>query len=621
MSAVKRRGFRDVFALYNARNMRVEEVVRTYVPSEDLWRALSAKNQIILGARGSGKTTLVKMLSHEHLSKLDHPRAKELVDDCAFIGLYVPTGLEWVSSLRNKPWLNERELEAHFSWKLNLASCLALATTLVSCLDSYVRDPLARAKAEVGLCNALSRLWMGTDARNLGEAPTTLHQLQERLSELNYRKSTELAVRQFGQCLDRTLIGPELHAELFAPLRASIEAATSIIQLPENAVWLLCIDEAEFLTVEHHRILNTHLRAASGRLFFKVTTTPYHHHTLETNTGAPLSPDNDFDYLYIDHDPISRGRPDSHVAIENFASTVFSSRIASAPSNEGHPSLRELLGESIMFRESMDVWEPGDEMWVLLGRYADERTKARAERLATSPAAFRDQVARKIRPALLARKAADASGVRKRRNEIYSGVEMFLRCSDYNPRRMIRLFSDVVSRLHSLKRLPSRSVPLLPRAMQADALFEFSRRALEKSQSMIGQGDRLFKLLTHIGEYLRARLYFEEVTTDQYAGIFASSGESPSEWMLLTHAVQEALLYPVWTGGQWVPGTNATVNFRFAYVLAPYFQLIPRRGRYASLQSVLGRRRRGTEEGSDREHPSSGERQGGLYGEGVDSWS
>jgi len=72
-------------------------------------------------------------------------------------------------------------------------------------------------------------------------------------------------------------------------------------------MWAICLDEIEFLDVIHHRILNTHLRSAAGKLCFKFTTMPYFHHTLETNAHAKLKHGDDFEYIYLDQDPIWRG--------------------------------------------------------------------------------------------------------------------------------------------------------------------------------------------------------------------------------------------------------------------------------------------------------------------------
>src|SRR3954469_17449423 len=131
---------RNLFEIENARNLNTKELVDTFVPTQSFWRLLSAKHHVILGARGSGKTALAKMLSHDHLAMLDDARAQSAIREQQFIGVYVPTRLEWVGALKNKPWQSEKQKEEFFQWRLNLSCCLALVTTLESCIRSYPGD-------------------------------------------------------------------------------------------------------------------------------------------------------------------------------------------------------------------------------------------------------------------------------------------------------------------------------------------------------------------------------------------------------------------------------------------------------------------------------------------------
>ena len=49
------------------------------------------------------------MLSHDHLARLSERRTQTIIADKAFIGIYIPTELEWVGGLKNKPWQTERD--------------------------------------------------------------------------------------------------------------------------------------------------------------------------------------------------------------------------------------------------------------------------------------------------------------------------------------------------------------------------------------------------------------------------------------------------------------------------------------------------------------------------------
>src|ERR1035438_2629754 len=139
---------RNLFEIENARNLSRRELVETFVPTQSFWRLLSAKHHIVLGSRGSGKTALARMLSHDHLALLNEARAQSAIREQQFIGVYVPTRLEWVGALKNKPWQTEAQKEEFFQWRLNLSSCLALITTLESCIRTYCGSKGDQARAE-----------------------------------------------------------------------------------------------------------------------------------------------------------------------------------------------------------------------------------------------------------------------------------------------------------------------------------------------------------------------------------------------------------------------------------------------------------------------------------------
>ena len=99
------------------------------------------------------------MLAHDHLSQLHDEQAQQVIASKSFIGIYVPTRIEWVGGLKNKPWQTEKEKEEFFQWRLNISTCLALLVTAQSCLNTYVHNKVDRALAEESLAEELSKSW------------------------------------------------------------------------------------------------------------------------------------------------------------------------------------------------------------------------------------------------------------------------------------------------------------------------------------------------------------------------------------------------------------------------------------------------------------------------------
>lgn len=572
---------RDLFEIENARNLSVEEVVATFVPTRVFWRLLSSKNHIVLGARGSGKTALAKMISHDHLSRLKDPHAQQIIQTRGFIGIYVPTNVEWVGGLKNKPWKDEAEAEQFFQWRLNLSTCLAFLATLQSCLGTYIPNRGERARTERLLIARISRDWLdhGQHCNSIGE-------LTERLEDLQYSKQQQLTRLRVGGQLEpgEQIVGVNFDMELFTPLRRGITLASRALQFPKNCTWILCLDEAEFLDRLHHRILNSYLRSDSKNLVFKITTMPYFHHTLDTNTGAALNVGHDFEYVYIDQDPIfgHAGQEHEDAPKETFAETIFSKRAQLSGARYVGMTLPRLLGRSQILDRKEVEWSATSPMYKLLEEHASRETRARALRMLDSPTQFADQVGRKILPALIVRDA-----VRNHRGradlEIYSGASMVVRCSDANPRRLIRLFNALLGAV----RWNSRTKRSLDPKAQTRILIAFSETTLDRIQSEPEVGPELFRFVRAIGTYMHDSLHGEPLTTDQISSIEVDATINDTHWKLVQRAVALGLLFPN-------VGLNATDQmperegtFHLAYALAPRFRLVPRRGRSRKLTTVL----------------------------------
>ena len=464
----------SLFEIDNARNLSRDELVNTFVPTRAFWRLLSAKNHVVLGSRGSGKTAIAKMLSHDHLSRLREGRTEAIVREKSFIGIYVPTELEWVSGLKNKPWQTEREKEEFFQWRLNLSTCLALLVTLRSCLEAYVPDRGKRSSLEATLATEIGRSWSGQPSEF-----ETLRSVQRLLQDTEYAKQLQLARnRVHGVPVgDEPLMAAAFSIDLFVPLRRGIDLASEVLSLPENSSWLLCIDEAEFLEPMHHKILNSHLRAYSRNLYFKITTMPYHHYTLETNTTVPLDVGHDFEYVYIDQDPViwagARGSEG-----KQFADTIFVRRAKISGNKYRGLTLEVLLGSSKLLEPKAPDWSPGSLSMRLLKRYANRNTLWRARRLAKSQTKFMDEIGRKIIPALLIRDAVQAQRGRTEL-DVYSGEMMAIRCGDANPRRLIRIFNRfLLEGRWQQTRGSGANGPLIPPKQQTRILKAFSTGAL-----------------------------------------------------------------------------------------------------------------------------------------------
>jgi hypothetical protein len=573
---------RRLFEVNNARTQSVEEVVQTFVPSESFWRLLSVKNHIVLGSRGSGKTAAIRMLAHDHLARFDDDRARQIVKDRALIGVYVPMRAEWVSTIKNKPWQTEAEKEAWFQWRLNISTCAAFIDTIDSCLKEYVSEEPARLLAEKRLAQRISEDWSGGAVES-----TSLLQLRSYLEDVEWSKQMFVAATAGRKSSDgHPRPGLAFEAELFGPLRRAIVQLRRAIEFPTSTAWAVCLDEIEFLDKTHHRILNSHLRSSSGNLCFKLTTMPYFHHTLATNTAAPLSHGNDFEYVYLDYDPSTRGT--DRQGWLKWGEDVLDRRIRYS-TGAGQPlRLANYLGEqSPLLDDKAADWSIDSPMMRLLREHTSTQTYKRATRLA-GDSAFNDQISRKLHGALLLRETVKKT-TGNAQHDLYSGPKMAILCSDANPRQLIRLFNALVLQNPSPISRGKKGIGGQYRPspqQQTRILIDYSREVLSFAAAEEEIGESLFQFVQKLGQYFYNRFHNQPLGTDYFYAIRVDETISESDWNLIRYAVALGLLFPKvgFSKPELLPYKSG--EFNLAYRLAPAFSLLPRRGKAVPLRMI-----------------------------------
>lgn len=561
----------SAFDIENARTMTRADVIGTFVPTDNFYSLISPKHHVVIGSRGSGKTAIAKMLSHSYLVGLadrGDERAQAAVREGKFVGIYISTRTEWYGTLKNKHWQTEEEQEQYFRWRLNVAACSALLVAFRSCLDAYVDDDLNRLRLERDTVGDLRDAWIpGIDVS--GPSFMALH---EAISDVDYAELVAVSTARTQGVAPAPRAGA-FDADLFIPLRRGVELFLRRFELLRNATWAVCIDEAEVLDEVHQRILNSHLRADSDRLAFKITTLPYRHISLDTNAGVPIRVGHDFDYVYID-----KRRTDAERDL--FAERIFERVIiARAPEHHGE-TLRGVLGTSELLTAKASDWNPQGPEMKLLREHGTAALVNRAERLLRAdPSQFRDAVTRKVHGLLLLRERA-RSEVGNTAIDYYSGAEMLVRCGDDNPRRIIRLLNAILSELDS-------SGSTVPNHKQSRQFVSYSTDVLDRTRSEPECGHELREFLRHIGRYMRSSLHDGKLTGDIVTAIKVDPVKDKVRWHLVERAVEWGLLLPKINTNNPNRLPEREGVFHLAYVLAPRFRLFPRRGKTVQLSTVV----------------------------------
>jgi hypothetical protein len=579
---------KTAFGVDNAKQMDTNDTVRYFVPQPAFFRLFVAKNQILLGSRGSGKTTWVRMLAHDHvvLAAKDGDQRTNYARDALkrnLIGIYVPASAAFAGDLKNKSWQTESEAERYFVWRLNLHICSALTYVINSCVHQYLKPGQNYEGVQAEVCKLLAHAW--TEGK---KTCSDVQELRLILSELELKHQTEIRRRRTSS-MSIEPYEDHFDNDLLLPLRHSINIIRSRVSIPEGAVWMICLDEVEYLSELHHRILNTQMRSSNSDVVFKITTMPFAHHTLATNFGDPVREGNDFEYINVDQESIDSRGGQVEGEFLSFARSMFKRRMSFLSPQLEELTLKSLLGFAPLIDEKkIESPEDRDNFLALLRRHANAPTLIRAERLKGSPK-FKNEIVRKMHGALLLRDAISAfHGNSKLR--IYSGEATVVRCCDGNARRLMRVVNQLIQKI----KVDSSGNAILPidAAIQNHILESLARDTLNRVYSEPPNGALTARYLEAIGLFMKWQFSSSNrlLGTDQVTSVMITKDDGPDAQLFIKQAVQLSLMIPARDVTLTASDRSCVGVFHIAFLFAPFFHLLPRRNDSVRLSKVLAHR-------------------------------
>jgi hypothetical protein len=591
-----------LFVLDNARDLLKQELADTFIPTVAFERLLSPQNNIIIGSRGSGKTALLKMICHDHLSLFDNDLAKKIIKEKTYIGVFVSTKTKFSGGLKNKAWQTDGEKEKHFVWQMNIASCIAFLDTLRSCVNAYV-DEEKRIEKEIEIISKIREYWFETrtDIFTIDDAKQAL----EDIAILRQRESLKIRI---SDVTTKNIVGYEFDIELFDPLLAAIGVINRKLDFPETSSWFICVDEIEMLEEFHHKILNSYMRSRQPYIYFKYTTLPYCHYTLDTNLNVPLDVRHDVHYIYIDQDISFAYRAETN---NSNALKLFQKRATLSKPEYANLNFIDLFGKSLLLdskkidyaefdkykkdiltrNEVIDIMNKNEILRLFL-EHMNENYKERGIALLQNKQIkrFGNEFGRKTRAILnLKNYFKELEG--NEPQSIYSGAKTVVNVGDCNPRKLIKIFNEMLIKAEDRKIKVEDRIdgnPLFEDKLQNLVLATIADQEINRYKIERNFGGGLFDFINAIGNYMRAQIHENKLNTEQLSSIEINKNNEDIHWELVKRAVQRGLLYP-----------NVNINnpndmpvregvFHLALILSPKFRLLPRKGDARNISRIWG---------------------------------
>ena len=578
--------------VFNARNLSPIQIAKTFIVSPAFLELISNDHALLMGPRGSGKTTLFKMLTLPALYSWDDPIAEDLKRNPPFVSVYIPSDIQWHQQLK----YSEEALDFGRGFGKSV-SVAAVTTNVLLALCATFRHRLRHelpnlhsTEKEATLCKGLISGWLLPPT--IPYLPAIEEALESRVSQI--RTIANEAYATAGKSLNGKELPKFFYLDYLPALLETITIFDHLFCQDSPLRWALCFDELELAPNWLQEKLMTEMRSTDQRLIYKLSTSPLPSFWDQT----PAAPLHDFHRI-----PLWAYGMEERDSIFSFCDQLARSILQR---NEICLSPREAFGTSLM-AESGDYkeYEHGGETWELIRKAAEEdRSLSNVLiRHGISPAdpapksvRERNQVLRKAKPIVLFRNTfakIDEMGkvhIRSRKvADIYSGVEAIYSMSDGNPRLLIWMLDGLIKSLSG----QADNTKQVSRNVQARVLTRVSRRfsalvAALPEATEEGSHITLQERLRAIGEFFSNSMLREPFSLDP-KGSFIVDEDTPNVTRrLLRRAVDQGALILIDS-----PQSDdfsldlAAKRCRLSYILAPAYKLPLRQYPAVRLSSIL----------------------------------
>lgn len=565
------------FESFNARNLTPEEVAQTFIPSkdyEDLWKN---DHTVVLGPRGSGKTTLFKMLTVQALHSWDSQFAMELRQSRAFTAIYVPTDMHWHHQLKH----GENRLSQYPRLQAAVSRCAVTTSILLAIIKTFQSRLMYEAPQLSSEENKVSRYLIESWKINNSMPTFELIALALKARISHIRSFVNACEIQGVSDATYASLPSYYHMDYFAEMDLACSAFDSVFKLPQSKKWALCLDEMELAPEWLQSLALSQVRSSDQNYLIKISTSPIPIVAGETSA----QPKQDFQLISIWNYP---GR-DSQVFAQQLATSVLNRKFGPNITPES------LLGTSKLLQseESQALkYERGSAEWKLfveLAKWDDsfrgllEHNGLNPDDPSTDDITIRDTFLRKAKPIALFRsaflkKTGGKLWFRSRKvSGFYCGADAVFRISDGNPRRLIGIINDISAKV---RKNSDGSIQPLSENEQDEILNKASLQfrgyinALPDGTAKLGDKSLdLITILKAIATYFRQGLLGEEFPLDPKGSFIVDSNLTPQVVELIRLGVYHGAIVHVDPLPDAIETSVIDKRFRLSYMLAPVARL------------------------------------------------
>jgi hypothetical protein len=618
----------SIFESFNARFLNPDQVARTFIPPSHYEIALKRAHSLIVGPRGSGKTTILKMLQAPALEAWKHASADHYRAKIDFTGVFVPTDRSWSIQLNDS---DGAKLDAQHQ---RLFAVAAFTTHFLRALvdamqyrahppDSIVLVPHRRVNfsrsAEAHLVSELGRQW--SLEIPLPSLLALKHALRARLGDIWRLRSQENERDSSGRGTRLAAVS-HLHLNFLLCAGSSVEMFDDLTDSPKGH-WAFLFDELELAPQWIRQELIKSLRSVNEQFLFKLSMSPYSRDANLLHDAFSATVGNDYDQIALWYAHKENGY--------GFCKALFEAMLR----EHGLPHLEpsKLFGES-EFETSQDEYSPSRSAYgpdsrlqrrFILMSQNDASFRVYLKSLGINPRKLhllgdheRAAAVRKVTSLIAVREAFrtpdEAENRIKRRKRtrknpaLYRGATSLFAMVEGNPRWFIGIVGNLIQ---SYAREQKRIIPPKQGAVVMEVVNQFRAylrtipcSPVDSTKQPVG----VLSVLNTIGEYFHDEVVRKDFNPDPQLTFIVDSRTDDYLMRSLGDALNAgAIVYVNEIGSELILQSLRGKRFRLSYLLAPHYGIPIILGRGISLATIMGNKGRNKRQLTEREVTESNE--------------
>lgn len=597
----------SLFDAFNARFLEPERVGKAFIYTNQFEEVARHQHTMIIGPRGSGKTTYLKMLSRPALTNWADLKHYEFAQSISYHTIYIPSDFSWYPEFR-----------IPFSAPLSVE------------VDHLLTTALFRSHVLLAICDTLQHM-----ARPVEKSTRYFKQLDVNLSRPEWDRVAErlayswdmappfgglaglrLAVERNIQNIQKIMVSsalsprsaaslmdewPLLSRFFYDDLRSFADALADATH--STLSFCVCFDEVEIAPVPVRAQIVQSARSFDQRFLVKISSSPFDEADPGQSTSVGSMTGHDFHQVMLTQMHSSE--------ILRFSGRLFTALCQEIGINNVSPE--QMLGGSV-FSPKLNVPAAGSQPQA--NDYAPSgRHWRRLKNLEIKDASFREYIARNrididkidemsehrraalirkviapvvVREAFLAEPSNKSGRVRSRKAipDLYTGARTIFTLCEGNPRWLIGLLRPLIKHYAANR----TSVPKNVQSQHIERTLQqyLSLISTIKANTRVDGVTSAIKLIEQIGEYFRREILIADFNPDPVGSFVLDSMVSQEIEELVGRALNQGAFVIMPRKNQtFSRGVIRGQRLRLTHLLSPFFQLAIVAGRPVDLSRVI----------------------------------